>query len=167
MSEGAMRVYVEAFTHCNFVRIPAIQHGFATEHLYVYVYDREGPDATQCIPGVVRIWPKTYTVEIIFNGSERDPDTHFFREYLLPPQSGIVAIHGPTPAIPSPADAPLRLHQRHCEALEELLDTLGCDPWNVEAEFLDAITIDGTFTIEELQAITTFFTTIRSEYLGP
>jgi hypothetical protein len=100
--ELTTRVYTEPFTACTFVRIPAIQHGFATEALTVHVYGSEGPEAQRIIPGVVRVWPKTYTVEVIFNATDWNQETKSFHEYFLPPQSGIVAIHGPMPVVEEP-----------------------------------------------------------------
>ncbi len=93
------QTYTESFAHCNFVRIPAVQHGFATDHLYISVFDHAGPDALPLTPGVVRISPSTYTVEIIFNTMEWDTTAQRFLEVLLPPQSGIVRIHASLPSL--------------------------------------------------------------------
>ncbi len=91
--------YAESFAHCNFVRIPAIQHGFLTDRLYIAVFAHAGPGALPLTPGVVRISPSTYTVEIIFNTMEWDATAQRFREVLLPPQSGIVRIHAALPSL--------------------------------------------------------------------
>jgi hypothetical protein len=55
------------------------------------------------------------------------------------------------------------LHPEHKKALNRLLNSLDCEIWEVEADTLDEIVIDGVFTVETLQALTTFFTTLSAE----
>lgn len=85
-------MYTHPFTHCNWVRIPPIVHGFYTPDLVVMVYDNDPICRHVIVDMQLTVDRRLFIVECCFRRLCWDPMTQTWWEELLPPQSGVVVI---------------------------------------------------------------------------
>lgn len=82
------------FSHCHYVHIPAIQHGFMTAQLLIQAFNDQG---IPILDVQIQVHPLTYLVRLAFIRGEFSPWAPWEERlafFLMPPQSGTVVITG-------------------------------------------------------------------------